>query len=289
MTAEGNKKTMLIIRSRIRDIYYNLAVEEYLLDRGDHEGPVLFLWQSDCAVVIGKNQNPWKECRLPLMEAEEVRLARRISGGGTVYHDSGNLNYCIVVDRADYCECQAYKMVMRSLECFGLEVRLSDKSNLCIGEHKFSGNAFCYRKNRVLHHGTLLVKSDLDRLGRYLGPSLRGIETRAVASRPATVMNLQDVAQSITVDELCGRLEESFLSDYADGKKAERMSEQDLTQKILMTGAERVASAEWLFNATPGFCFEGSDGRMRVEKGRVIEGGDAYIGRSLHDIFSLVS
>ncbi len=82
---------MLIIKSSSLDIYRNLAIEEYLM--AHFTEPTLFLWQSDCAVVMGKNQNPWRECRLSLMRDEGIPLARRSSGGGTVYHDSGNLNY----------------------------------------------------------------------------------------------------------------------------------------------------------------------------------------------------
>ena len=83
---------MLIVESQSLDVYRNLAIEEYQMEHATEHGPVLFLWQSDCAVVAGKNQNPWRECRLDLMREEGVPLARRISGGGTVYHDAGNLN-----------------------------------------------------------------------------------------------------------------------------------------------------------------------------------------------------
>ncbi|MEN8255735.1 MAG: hypothetical protein ABFR33_09740, partial [Verrucomicrobiota bacterium] len=90
---------MLIVESQSLDVHRNLAIEECLMEQVVDQGPVLFLWRSDCAVVMGKNQNPWRECRLDLMRDESVPLARRISGGGTVYHDAGNLNYCVVVDR----------------------------------------------------------------------------------------------------------------------------------------------------------------------------------------------
>ena len=87
----------MIVEPSGMDVFTHLAWEEYLME--EVSGPVLMLWQSACAVVVGKNQNPWQECRLALMEAERVPLARRSSGGGTVYHDEGNLNYCIVTDR----------------------------------------------------------------------------------------------------------------------------------------------------------------------------------------------
>ena len=113
---------MLIVESQSLDVYRNLAIEEYLMEQVTDRGPVLFLWRSDRAVVIGKNQNPWRECRLDRMQADGVPLARRISGGGTVYHDEGNLNYCVMVDRAIYRKDQAYEMVIRALDSFGLEL-----------------------------------------------------------------------------------------------------------------------------------------------------------------------
>ena len=198
---------MLIVESASMDVYRNLAVEEYLMDHADDHDSILFLWQSDCAVVMGKNQNPWKECRLDLMEAESVSLARRISGGGTVYHDAGNLNYCVIVNRAVYKEQQAYEMVFDALRPFGIEAGRTGKSNLSVDGLKFSGNAFCFRKGRAMHHGTLLLHTDLERLERYLGSMLDGIETHAIASVPAAVTNL-----NLDVDRFRDALKESFPS-----------------------------------------------------------------------------
>ena len=134
---------MLIVQSSSTDVYRNLAIEEYLMEHAVDHGPVLFLWQSDCAVVMGKNQNPWRECRLNLMREEGIPLARRISGGGTVYHDIGNLNYCVIVDRTQYREEQAYKMVSEALEIFGNPKMLLDTT--AIGPSMtwmvFAGNA----------------------------------------------------------------------------------------------------------------------------------------------------
>jgi len=190
---------VLIVTTENRDIYHNLALEEWLLDHADGRAPVLFLFVNSPCVVIGKNQNPWRECRLSLMEKESVPLARRVSGGGAVYHDEGNLNIGVIVPRTEYREEKQYELVFQTLEKFGIKASKVRKNTLAAGGKKFSGQAFCFRRQHVLHHGTLLVSSDLKRLGRYLGPELDGIETKAVASVPSEVMNLSEAAPGLTV------------------------------------------------------------------------------------------
>jgi len=261
---------MLIVQSHFMDVYRNLAIEEYLMDQVVDSGPVLFLWQSDCAVVMGKNQNPWKECRLDLMREEGVPLARRISGGGTVYHDAGNLNYCVIVDRREYREQQAYDMVCDALQRFGIRGERTGKSNLSVGGLKFSGNAFCFRKGRAMHHGTLLLNTDLQRLSRYLGSMIDGIETHAIASVPAEVTNLP-----LEMEALGDALEEHFKAHYGDGNIL-RWADADLAFAGLDEQLTHQQSEAWIYNATPRFTVEREGRHYEVVKGMVVgDGGDA--------------
>lgn len=233
---------------------------EHVSDRG----PVLFLWQSDCAVVMGKNQNPWRECRLDLMRKEGVPLARRLSGGGTVYHDAGNLNYGVIVDRTQYHEEQAYEMVLRALETFGIRAEKTGKSNLSVKGLKFSGNAFCFRKGRALHHGTLLLDTDLKRLNRYLGSIVGSIETHAVRSVPAEVANL-----NLEVDAVSAALQDSFQSVYGNAQ-IYRLLECDIEKATLQTLIEKQESDDWKYGATPKFTIESQGHRLEVVKGVVV-------------------
>ena len=272
---------MLIVESQSLDVYRNLAVEEYLMDRVHDMGPVLFTWRSACAVVVGKNQNPWRECRLDLMETEGVPLARRISGGGTVYHDEGNLNYCVITKREDYREELVFSMVVQALQGFGIRAERSGKSNLAVDGFKFSGNAFAFRKGRALHHGTLLLNTDLSRLGRYLGPMLDGIDTHAIASVPAKVANL-----GLGMPEVKAALETAFMEMH-ERECTFRWSENDLDQAQLevLDGIRR--SDACLFEATPRFEISAGGVSMEVVKGRVVEGENR--GKSFRDVaFSLV-
>ena len=272
---------MLMVQSSSRDVYRNLAIEEYLMEQAVESCPVLFLWQSDCAVVVGKNQNPWRECRLDLMRNEGVPLARRISGGGTVYHDAGNLNYCVVTDRTQYREELAYEMVFQALETLGIRAEKTGKSNLSVDGLKFSGNAFCFRKGRALHHGTLLLDTDLERLNRYLGPMFGGIETRAIRSVPAKVANL-----GLDIAEVSAALQDGFLSLYGDGALLQGL-ESDLDGAALLSLAEKHGSSRWKYGATPRFVVEQDGLRLEVENGEVVRGAgpgvDAWIGRPFSD------
>jgi len=277
---------MLIIESQTMDVYRNLAIEEYLMEHVVDRGPVLFLWRSECAVVMGKNQNPWRECRLGLMRAEGVPLARRISGGGTVYHDPGNLNYCVIVDRIQYREEQAYDVVFEALQGFGIQAERTGKSNLSVDGLKFSGNAFCFRKGRALHHGTLLLDTDLERLGRYLGAMTDGIETHAIASVPAQVVNL-----NLDTKAVSNVLKASFQSIYGNGTPS-IWSEQEINESELVPLIERQTSLDWTLGATPRFVLEKDGKTIEVVKGKVTRasggGAEHWIGRSFADVaFSL--
>ncbi len=271
---------MLIFESRSLDVYHNLAIEEYLMDYVTDRGPILYLWQSDCAVVLGKNQNPWKECRLDWMEQEGVPLARRVSGGGTVYHDAGNLNYCVITAREQYREEQAYRLIFQALEPFGIRAEKTGRSNLSVDGLKFSGNAFAFRNGRAMHHGTLLLQTDLKRLNRYLGSMVDGIETRAIASVPATVTNL-NLQKGRLADAIITR----FQSEYGDGEFC-RYRAADLDGERLDEIQMRQISSDWKFGATPRFVVEKSGKRLEIVKG-VIQNGP-YKGKAFQDlVFSL--
>lgn len=256
---------MLVVQSSETDVYRNLAIEEWLLDHAP-EGPVLFLCANDPCVVIGKNQNPWRECRLSLMENEDVRLARRISGGGAVYHDPGNLNVGIIVPRATYREEKQYELIFDTLETFGLRSSILGKNSLAVDGFKYSGQAFCYRRERVLHHGTILVNADLKRLGRYLGPEVEGIETKAVASVPAKVVNLSQLAPDMNIENVSARLIAEFTAQYGAGKTVEFMSGAECLQQIDPDVPRQLESLDWSLYKTPKFTV----GDAVVEKGRVV-------------------
>ncbi|MFA7256061.1 MAG: lipoate--protein ligase family protein [Kiritimatiellales bacterium] len=258
---------MLIVTTENTDVFRNLAVEEWLLDHAAGRGPILFLCVNLPCVVIGKNQNPWRECRLSLMEKDGVLLARRISGGGAVYHDAGNLNVGVIVPRTEYREEKQYELIFQCLDKFGIKASKVRKNSLVVEELKFSGQAFCFRKQHVLHHGTLLVNSDLKRLGRYLGAEVEGIETKAVASIPAQVANLSSFATELTIQKLSEALIETFKKMYGDGM-VEWWNDGRIPEKELLPILGKLFSKDWKLCHTPRFQVMLSGRTLEVEKGR---------------------
>ena len=211
--------------------------------------PVLFLWQSRAAVVIGKNQNPWAECDPALLAAEGVPLGRRVSGGGAVFHDPGNLNYALVMRRAEYDADQVFDRVLRALHALALPAERLGRSGLGFGGRKFSGTAFGFRADRALHHGTLLVASDLDRLGRFLTPAGVVLRTRAIASQRAAVMNLNELRPDLTVERVGESLAESWAANGGRADEGEPWAGDPRYESL----CRRHASAAWRLGRTPRF------------------------------------
>lgn len=226
------------------DPYENLAAEEALLDFVAPEDCVLYLWQNEKTVVIGRNQNPWKECRLPLLEAEEVRLARRPSGGGAVYHDRGNLNFSFVAGSAVYDPARQTGVILRALRERGLPVEISGRNDLLLDGRKFSGHAYYRRKAAACHHGTLMVDVDIAAAQRCLTPARAKLEAKGVDSVRSRVVNLREFAPDLTVESLKTALESAFCAAYG---AAETIMTDALDPTLLQRLTDRNRSDAWRF------------------------------------------
>jgi lipoate-protein ligase A len=239
----------VIIDLTEKDVYTNLATEQWYTDYAT--GPILLLWQSDQAVVMGKNQNPWRECRLQSMASDGVPLVRRISGGGAVYHDLGNLNYSVIVDRAHYEESRAFDMLLTALSACGIHAERTCKSNIMWKQKKISGTAFAFRKQRVLHHGTLLLHTDLEKMQRYLGSEVGAIETNAIASVPAKTTNI-----GVEVENIKASLMQAFSAMYAPNRQ-HLLSVNPLTVQAIR---DQYTTDAWLYGKTPAFSLQTDEG-----------------------------
>ena len=159
---------MYYIEGENKDPYYNLALEEYMMANYT-KGTYLLLWINEDSIVMGKYQNAYEELNLKAIEEDGIPVVRRISGGGTVFHDKGNLNYSFITD-ADR-EKGGYEEflhpIIKSLNRLGIHAQKRNVCDIVIGDKKISGSAKCSRKGRVLQHGTLLFDSDLKKL-RYM-------------------------------------------------------------------------------------------------------------------------
>ncbi|HEY8240088.1 MAG TPA: lipoate--protein ligase [Kiritimatiellia bacterium] len=265
---------MLIVQSTRLDAFFNLGLEDYLLDEVERRGRILFIYRNKDAVVIGKNQNPWRECDVPGIRSDGVTLARRSSGGGAVYHDEGNLNFSIMLPRVEYDLDAQFMTVLAALEGLGISAERSGLNGLTAGGRKFSGNAFCLRRNVALHHGTLLVKSDLGRLNRYLKPAITGVETKAIASVPAQVLNLSEIVPTLTINVARVALIDQFVDIYGDNG---RISDQQIDPTAIAPYEAKMRTWEWIFGHTPRFEVK-LPGRRRVavEHGKIVGTGKKF-------------
>jgi lipoate-protein ligase A len=206
----------LILMGDSDNAWHNLAVEALLFETLGKGDRVLYLWQNRNTVVIGRHQNAWKECRVKQLEDEGGRLARRSSGGGAVFHDMGNLNFSFVLPREAYDVRRQLEVVRRAVARFGIQARFTGRNDLVLegSGAKFSGNAFRFSGNTALHHGTIMVNVDMDRLDRYLAPDDGKLRAKGIDSVRARVANLADINPDIAIPALTEALQAAFADEY---------------------------------------------------------------------------
>ncbi len=229
--------------------YRNQAVEEYLL-RGVGEGScILYLWQNRRTVVIGRNQNCLAECKVSQLEQDGGHLARRLSGGGAVFHDLGNLNFSFIAADPDYDIKRQQQVILRAISSLGLSPELTGRNDICIDGRKFSGNAFISSGKRHCHHGTLMICADTSDMSGYLNVDMAKLESKGVRSVRARVVNLAELDAGITVDRVKNALREAFAFEY--GLTPREIKPSELDSEKLNELTLRFASDEWRLGAEP--------------------------------------
>ena len=227
------------------DPYSNLAAEK-LLTLDVREGEcILFLWQNRRTVVIGRNQKAWEECNVRQLEEDGGHLARRLSGGGAVYHDLGNLNFSFAARKADYNPEKQSRVILRAAAMLGIDAEKTGRNDFEAGGLKFSGNAYYETRGCCCHHGTVMMDVDTDALSRYLTVSGSKLRSKGVASVRSRVVNLKELCPDITSDRLKAAILEAFREVYglpAEPLEAERLRESDMQREAAV-----FASESWLF------------------------------------------
>ncbi|GMQ64309.1 lipoate--protein ligase [Vallitalea maricola] len=246
----SNDINVKMICSNSTDPWYNLALEEYLL-RGINENEIiLYLWQNDNTVVIGRNQNPWKECKCKKLENEGGKLARRLSGGGAVYHDLGNLNFTFVMDKNLYDLDRQLNVILQAVRSFGIDAEFSGRNDLTVHGKKFSGNAFYFLDKSSYHHGTILIDTDFSKLTDYLQVSKEKISSKGIDSVRSRVINLSELNDSLTTENMKRYLIDSFENIY--GKSSTVINVDNDTYNIQEI-YDKYASWKWRFGEAPKF------------------------------------
>lgn len=239
-------KKIYIIETADKNPYHNLALEEVLLRAICKNECILYLWQNERTVVIGRNQNAANECRISALEGDGGHLARRLSGGGAVYHDLGNLNFTFLLASEDYDLDKQNEIILGAVRKLGLKAEKDGRNDLTIDGRKFSGHAFYHSGGNSYHHGTIMVDVDREPLSHYLNVSPLKLSAKGVRSVRSRVVNLKELDSSITVEGVARALRESFEELY--GMKAEEISEEEIERLAGLDEAiERFSSDEWIY------------------------------------------
>ncbi len=277
---------MLCLHLKNTDPYFCLAAEEYLMKNFTDD--IFMLWQSENAVVVGKHQNAAAEINHRFVYENNIAVCRRISGGGTVFHDAGNVNFTFIKNVKSPAEIsfkQFTAPVVEALAKLEIEATTSGRNDLLINGLKISGNAEHIYKNRVLHHGTLLFNSDLEKLGQAIKVTPGKYEGKAVQSNRSRVGNISQFLPALMTKEEFLR----FLLDVQLENPENKMyvfSENDnsVTEKL---ATEKFRTWEWNFGYSPKYTFKNQveikgktlSIRLVVEKGIIVEvefGGEFF-------------
>ena len=230
-----------------KDAYFNLASEEYLLKQTD--GYYIYLWINDNAVIVGTNQNTIEEVNLSYTESAGIKVVRRMTGGGAVYHDKGNLCYTIIApydaNEDNYKKFTA--PVIAYLNSLGVNAEFSGRNDITIDGKKISGNAQTIYKDRIMHHGTILFDTDASVLASALNPSKLKMQSKGIKSVRARVTNvIEYLPQKMSVEQFKDGLKAQFLKDCDNYE----FTDNDLTaiQKLV---DEKYSTYEWNIGRSP--------------------------------------
>jgi len=283
---------MFCINLESNDPFFNLAIEEFLLKNSKEE--YLILYVNSPSVIIGKHQTGHREVNTRYITEKNIPVIRRISGGGTVYHDHGNLNFsfirrCESGKQVDFIKYT--KPVIDFLKYMGVEAKFEGKNDLKIDGLKISGNAEHVHGNRVLHHGTLLYNTSLDSLRNSIRKDISRYSSRAVASNPSSVVNLNEILLCFNdISELRSEMINFFLKNLPD------TFPYDLTEAEILQ-AESIALSkyhtwEWNWAYGPEYNFKNFfeiqnipySCNLEVRDGKikecVLEGSNTFISTS---------
>ena len=243
-----------ILKSAVTNPWFNLATEDWIFQALDPDSHTLFLWRNSETVVIGRSQNPWVECKIDKMEADDVFLARRQSGGGAVFHDLGNTNFTFLSPKDDYDQAANFTIIINALKKLGIDADLSGRNDMQVGDKKISGSAFKHAADRSFHHGTLLVNANMQKLGDYLNPHPLKLKAKGIKSVRARVANLVEFNADINHETLSKAIIEAFCKYYGDTSPIEELDEASLAQQpTLNKYYQQMADWDWRFGKTPEF------------------------------------
>ncbi len=296
---------MIYVPNGSKDPYYNLAFEEYLFQQAAAGETYFSLWQNDNTIVIGKNQNPYNEIDADFVKEKDITVVRRITGGGAVYHDLGNVNFTFIApvdDQAGFDFAKFTEPVIAALKSLGLPAENQGRNDIAIAGAKISGNAQHVTGGKLLHHGTLLFDSNLEMLGKCLTALPEKLAAKGITSVRSRVANIRELlpeGSDLEVESFMDRLRE-FVFSLNPGCTSWNPGEAD--QEAIMTlRNSKYATWEWNYGSSPAGDtvysrrFEGCGTitlRLSIAAGRIAQcsiSGDFFGSGQVADIEKLLT
>lgn len=264
---------MIFIKNKNTDVYFNLAMEEYIFEKFK-EDEVFMLWINEPSVVIGKHQNLIEELNMKYCFENNIKIARRLSGGGTVVHDFGNLNYTYITNTTgdtalDFKEF--LKPMYKALLNLNIDANISPRNDFRVEEKKICGHSQFMRKKRVLHHGCILFDSNLDNLRNALNVENKKIISKSAKSVKSSVANLKEISKlDYEISDFLEKLKNEILKTQENFEIYELTKEDIL--KIEKIKSEKYATKDWIYGQSPKCTFildEEKDYTVEIEGGRI--------------------
>lgn len=247
---------MVYLFSNTKNPWFNIAVEEYLLKNFSED--IFYLYINSPAVIVGKHQNALAEINQDFMHENNIKLVRRISGGGTVYHDEGNLNFCFIKnfpDTKDISFKTFTNLIVNALEAMGIEAIDAERNDIIIEQNKVSGNAMHVFKNRVLEHGTLLYSSNLNNLRKALKDNTDVYQGKAVKSVRSSVANISNYTKhNVDINGFANSIIR-HITNQATNFKQYTFTQNDISE-INKLVEEKYSRWEWNYGYSPKYIFK---------------------------------
>ena len=247
------KKLSYIISDSVNP-YYNIGLEKQLLDSVENDEVILYLWQNKHTVVCGRNQNVYKECNLSKLSDDGVFLAKRLSGGGAVFHDLGNLNFTFLVSKENYCLEKQLDVICNACKNAGINAQVTGRNDITIDGKKFSGNAFYDSGNNKYHHGTLMISVKKEDLSKYLNVDKEKLLSKGVTSVQSRVVNLSEYNSELDINMMKKLMINAFEQTYNLPVKEYKLSQDDLSQ--INKNKEFFESSDWLYGKNIKFDYQ---------------------------------
>lgn len=239
------------------DAYTNIATDTWLLNNLNTKEPVFALWQNNNAIIVGQNQNTFGEVNQDFVDEHQIEVVRRVTGGGAVYHDLGNLNFTLFVPIESAANVDFKKFsepVLRALHTLGIDAEASGRNDLLVNGKKISGVAQRYAKGYLMHHGTLLFDSNVDTMVRSLNVADEKFISKAAKSVRSRVGMIKDVApKGLTLQDFWDAVQYE-LTDH--GKDQEIVLTPQQKQEIIQLTADKFSTWDWNYGRSPEFNFK---------------------------------